>query len=65
MLFTSGSKTQSAQEFGRYLYSSPNYVIYNSIQFNSIQLQESTKSNPRHSTHLTTHNKKFISLFTN
>ena len=43
-----------------YLYSSPNYVIYNSIQ-----LQESTKSNPRHSTHLTTHNKKFISLFTN
>lgn len=60
MLFTSGSKTQSAQEFGRYLHSSPNYVIYNSIQ-----LQESTKSNPRHSTHLTTHNKKFISLFTN
>lgn len=60
MLFTSGSKTQSAQEFGRYLYSSPNYVIYNSIQ-----LQESTKSDPRHSTHLTTHNKKFISLFTN
>lgn len=35
------------------------------LQFNSIQLQESTKSNPRHSTHLTTHNKKFISLFTN
>lgn len=60
MPFTSGSKTQIAQEFGRYLYSSPNYVIYNSIQ-----LQESTKSNPRHSTHLTTHNKKFISLFTN
>ena len=49
MLFTSGSKTQSAQEFGRYLYSSPNYVIYNSIQFNSASGINEIKSKTLHS----------------